>query len=330
MSSISSENILLIGAGPMAASYHAVLRKMNLDFLVLGRGKESAQKFFTQTGTQPTTGSLNDQISDLEFKAKTAIVAVNAQYLSDVCKQLMEIGISKILVEKPAALDKEELEDLCSYQARYNTEIYIGYNRRFFSSVEKAREIIKTDGGLLSVKFDFSEPARRIAKLDKPQRELLTWFYGNSSHIVDLAFHFFGVPVTLEANKTGAISWHPNGAVFSGFAMNENKTHMSWTANWSSPGRWGVELLTLERRLILQPIEKLRVQSHENFNEIEIDINDSLDQEFKPGLYKQVEAFLQNNPDKKLPTLQTHQKFFKYYELVRTGGSLMPDRVSES
>lgn len=322
MDALHNETLLLIGAGPMAQAYHAVLKNMKMNFVVLGRGETSAKSFFEQTGIMPTTGELVTQLANLTSTPKAAIVAVNAQYLTDVCKQLMENGVTHILVEKPATLDRAELEALCACQIKYNATIYIGYNRRFMSSVERAREIISEDGGLVSIKFDFSEPSRRIAKLEKPERELLTWFYGNSSHVVDLAFHFFGTPNVLEATATGSVSWHPDGAVFAGFARNEKQTIMSWSANWLSPGRWGMELLTPERRLIMQPLEKLRIQTHENFNETDVEIDDSLDSQFKPGLYKQVEAFLKNDLNPNLPTLQYHQKLFEFYELVRTGKSL--------
>jgi hypothetical protein len=174
----------------------------------------------------------------------------------------------------------------------------------------------------LSVKFDFSEPSRRIAQIAKPQRELDTWFYGNSSHVIDLAFHFFGAPVALHGTVSGSVSWHPAAGMFAGHARNAQDAVMSWHANWLAPGRWGMEIMTPENRLIFQPLEKLRVQSHRSFDEVPEVLDDVQDVAFKPGLMRQVRAFLYGEMADRLPTLQAHAAAMRYYDLVRTGGVL--------
>ncbi|RYE75797.1 MAG: hypothetical protein EOO74_09475 [Myxococcales bacterium] len=189
---MSSSEVLLVGAGPMAIAYAHVLKEMGRELVVLGRGAESAAAFAEATGVQPSTGDLGDQLVARGSLPEEAIVAVNAMYLADVTITLMNAGCRRILVEKPAALDEAELRSLVEAAESTGTELRVGYNRRFLSSVIAARQMIEEDGGVLSAKFDFSEPSRRIATLPKPQRELDTWFYGNSSHVVDLAFNLAG------------------------------------------------------------------------------------------------------------------------------------------
>lgn len=312
-------DLLLVGAGNMAADYVVVLTALGIRPTVFGRGAVSAARFAERTGLSVGTGQLEAQIAAAGALPDTAIVAVNALHLAEVTTTLVENGVKRILVEKPGALDRAELDGVVEVSARNEAEVVLGYNRRFIASVIAADRMIAEDGGVLSVKFDFSEPARRIATLDKPQREFDTWFYGNSSHVVDLAFHFFGQPVALDAQVAGEAAWHKAAGIFSGTARNAGGALMSWHANWIAPGRWGVEVMTPERRLILQPIEKLRVQSHAGFAEEDIPLDDAEDRDFKPGLMKQVRAFLTGNGAGRLQTLAGHAAYFPCYEDIRTG-----------
>ena len=316
----SNSKVLLVGAGKMAIDYAKVLRALGHPLVVLGRGSSSASAFEAATGMKPTLGPLEVQLAAVEDRPSTAIVAVNAMHLAEVTTTLLNFGVRRILVEKPAVLDLFEATSLIRAAGSAEADVFVAYNRRFMASTLRAREIIAEDGGVVSIKFDFSERSRSIALLGKPQRELETWFYGNSTHVVDLAFHFFGPPQTLSADIAGGISWHPAAGVFTGSARNAQASLMSWHANWMSPGRWGIEILTPERRLILQPLELLRVQSHTGFDETPEALDDALDRAFKPGLMRQVRAFLYDEMADRLTRLADHANAMQYYDIIRTGG----------
>lgn len=318
----TNDRILLVGAGNMAQVYAKVLQALDFEFLALGRGKNSAESFAKATGVAPTTGPLEQQLVAMKHVPETAIVAVNAMHLSGVAITLMKCGVKRLLLEKPGALDLAEMATLTKAVADHGAKVFVGYNRRFMASTRRAQEMIAEDGGVSSIKFDFSEPARRIAKLGKPERELDTWFYGNSSHVVDLAFHLFGDPVELSAQVSGALDWHPTAAVFGGWARNASDALMTWHANWSGPGRWGVEVMTPERRIIMQPLEKLEVQTHASFAEAAIDVDDADDLKFKPGVKSQVTRFLTGTGPDVLPTLAEHAARMQYFEKVRSGGGM--------
>lgn len=313
-------NVLLVGAGGMAVAYAKVLEAMNIVPVVLGRGVASAEKFTAQTGVAAQAGVLGEQLANISTDVP-AIVTVNAHALAEVTGQLLDHGIKRILVEKPAALDVTEMSILLAKARAAQAEVYVAYNRRFLSSVTEADRIISEDGGLVSLRFDFSEPARRIGALGKHPRELNTWFYGNSTHVIDLAFHFFGPPEALETHVAGqnGVAWHPDAGVFVGFGHRADQATIAWHANWVSPGRWGMEILTKERRLILQPLEKLRVQTHENFAEVEIVLADDDDQHFKPGVLRQTRAFLEGIDKGRLVALEHHAENMNFYEAIRTG-----------
>ncbi len=66
----------------------------------------------------------------------------------------------------------------------------------------------------------------------------------------------------------------------------------SYHADWEAPGRWGVEVLTRKRRLVFRPMEQLQVVPLGSVRLENVELDDSMDKEFKPGLFMQAKAFL--------------------------------------
>jgi hypothetical protein len=150
---------------------------------------------------------------------------------------------------------------------------------------------------------------------------LNNWFLANSSHVVDLAFHLGGPPASVDARVTGTLDWHPAGATFAGSGRTERGALFSYLADWSAPGRWGVEIRTPKRRLILQPLESLKIQEHGSFTVREVPPDD-LDTRFKPGLYRQMKAFLSDRPETTaLPSMSEHVRAVREHFLPLIGGT---------
>lgn len=318
--------VLLIGAGNMAIAYAKVLQAMGIVPTVFGRGTVSAKAFQDATRIPVITGTLAEQLANLAQPVADyhTIVTVNTQHLAAVTQTVIAHGGTRILVEKPAALDVAETDQLLAAATAAQAMVYVAYNRRFLSSVIAADRMIAEDGGVVSLRFDFSEPSRRIATLKNPTREFETWFYGNSTHVIDLAFYLFGTPVSLNAHVSGAgrVPWHPQSSVFAGFGTGQDGATLAWHSNWAAPGRWGLEVMTAERKLILQPLEKLRVQTHDGFAETEVDLEDqdAGHAGLKPGVWGQTRAFLFTEQAARLISLQDHAARMDCFECIRTGG----------
>lgn len=319
------EPILLAGTGAMAAAYAKVLQAQGQPFIVVGRGAERAHAFAAEWNVPVTHGALADQLAAMPQVPKTAIVAVSANSLASASATLAQHGVQRLLIEKPAALSSAEAKMLHVQLRTTGAQAFVAYNRRFYAAAETARRIIAEDGGAVSCKFDFTEAVRRIEALNKPADELAGWFYGNSTHVVDLAFFLAGTPTHLVAESRGGLAWHPSGAVFTGHGSTDKGAAFSYHANWLSPGRWGVEVMTKARRLVLQPMEKLSCQTHDSFalNPVEIDEADDL--AYKPGVYRQTAAFLAGKPDDRLLTLDEQMELFAIYDCIRDGGTYSND-----
>lgn len=310
----NSSSILLVGAGPMAIEYAKVLKKLQLNFLVIGRGEESAKKFTEATGHSVATGGVEKFLQSTSVYPKQAIVAVSEEQLGKIALLLLKSEIKSLLVEKPAGLDFEEIKKVEKAALLKKADVFVAYNRRFYASVNQALKIIKQDQGVLSIFFDFSEPNYRIAPLIKGPGVKENWFLHNSTHVVDMAFFLAGTPKKLYTFRTGRLPWHSRGAIFSGAGITNKNSIFSYHANWKGPGRWGVELVTINHKLIFRPLEKLQVQKLGTFEIIDADIDDQLDQDFKPGIYKEVKSFLGNKQN--LCKISEQVENLKYYQKI--------------
>jgi predicted dehydrogenase len=289
----------LIGSGPMAEAYAAVLQAQSVPFRVIGRSRASAEAFHKGTGLLVHEGGLKTALATLAAP-KLAILAVGVEQLALTARQLLAAGCRRLLLEKPGALTNAELQTLYAAAQSKRAQVWIAYNRRFYASVQQLRQLVATDGGITSAVFEFTEWSHRIRDLQKAPGVKEHWLLGNSTHVIDLAFHFIGLPAQgqWQAWHSGSLNWHPASARFHGAGVSERGIPFSYQADWEAPGRWGVELLTRRNRYLLRPMESLQAIPLGSVEAQPIDLEDDLDRQFKPGLFRQCEAFLGAQPDR--------------------------------
>lgn len=289
-------SLWLIGAGPHAREYAKVLMHMHIPFEVIGRGEVSAIEFQSFLGKSANTRGLEVELA-LHGAPVQAIVAASFDQLSSVASTLIKAGTRRILLEKPAALNLTDIQALNQLAADKGAQVWVAYNRRFYASTSLARELIIEDGGATSCLFEFTEWSHTIEPMALPEITKAAWMIANSSHVADLAFHLCGAPAEWQAWQSGEMTWHPASARFCGAGLTDRGILFSYHADWDAPGRWGVEVLTRKRRFIFRPMETLQV-SHVGSTKVEpVLLDDSLDLNFKPGLYRQTQAFLAGKPE---------------------------------
>ena len=290
-------SILLVGAGPIAIAYARVLAAMGRSFITVGRSDSSAERFAAQTGVMPLTGGLAGHVSGGAMASVThAVVAVPIPELARAVALLVDHGIKNILVEKPAGASRAEISALAREVRLSGASIFVAYNRRYFASTAAARQLIEEDGGVTSFHVEFTERVARMKLEAWSPTVLANWFFANSSHVVDLAFHLGGRPCELSGSVQGGLDWHPSGAVFHGSGRTLNGATFTWHANWLSGGNWGIDLRTRRRRIVMQPLESIQIQGPLDNALQPMIIDDSRDRDFKPGFYGQVSAFLSERP----------------------------------
>lgn len=314
----SCQEVVLIGTGPMAIEYARVLKSLGVQIVAVGRGEASAQKFESETGVVPVTGGVEVWAQKNRGKLpSTAIVACGEKWIGVAARALMVAGVRKLLLEKPGGFDVQDITQVHECARNEMAQVFVGYNRRFYASVKAARDIIVEDGGVTSFNFEFTEWSHVISGLNKEEGVKEQWFLSNSTHLIDLAYFLGGRPVDWQAYVAGTLDWHPQAAVFAGAGRSELGALFSYQANWLSPGRFGLDVLTRKRRLIFRPIEKLQVQNIGSVAINPVEIEDALDCTYKPGLYRQTEAFLSGKVGDCLPTLASQVSMLPYYMKMR-------------
>ena len=308
---ISAEKVLLIGTGYMAQEYAKVLLALGVEFTVIGRSERGCVNFKEKTGIDAIPGGISQYLSTVEKVSlpRKAINAASIESLAGSSIDLLNHGVSDILLEKPGALNKEEFNKLHAVSKQKSANVYIAYNRRFYASTLAAQKMIDEDGGVSSFNFDFTEWAHKIEKLGLGEQVLSSWLIANSSHVIDMAFFLGGKPRELSCYAGGNIQWHQPGSKFYGAGISETGAPFSYQADWSSAGRWALYIMTAKRKLIFCPLEGLSVMEKGSVAIKQIAIEDSLDNKFKPGLYKQVERFL-SKQEGRLCTIDEHSNMF--------------------
>lgn len=316
--------ILLLGTGEMAAEYVKVLLSMGMDkkeIQVVGRSQTRAELFSREYGVSCRWGGTPALLAIPAYER--AIVAVSHLQLPETTLILLEKGCKSILLEKPGALYQLQLRELQDSAARGNAQIYVAFNRRFYSSINAVRDIIAEDGGLLSCNFDFTEIEDFILK-DRTSKSLsdevlARWGIVNSFHVIDLFLHLAGLPTCWTHQHGGGLSWHPGAAVFCGSGTTDRGVFFSYLATWGGAGRWRVELTTPYRKLILCPLEKLAIQSKGHFELREFDLGFQ-PPGLKPGIRGQLEAFFSSSPslphDHRLCSIDEALRHFSVAETI--------------
>jgi predicted dehydrogenase len=290
---LSNKEVWVVGAGPMAIDHVRVLQHLKITPTVIGRGEASAKKFEDQTGISVERGGLRKFLNKRKPSKKTFIViAVGSEALMPSLLEFTKLDFARILVEKPAAISIEELLENEESLRRIQDKVFVAYNRRFYDSVKKARQLITDDGGLTSMHFEFTEWSHRIEPLIKAKGVKENWFFANSTHVIDLAFYLAGMPRKLVAfHEKGNLDWHKN-SFYSGAGITENDVVFSYEANWESAGSWSIILKTAKRKLILNPLETLKTVARGSLI-IENSDLEHAEKNLKEGLFEMHLDFLQ-------------------------------------
>lgn len=308
------KKVWLIGTGLMGKEYARVLRACeDVEYTAIGRGETSAAGFESETGHRAVRGGLERFLETGPELPDAAIVAVGVEALSDTAERLMRYGVKRILLEKPGVGYPAEIESLSDTADRTGSNVVLAYNRRFYSSVLKAEEIIREDGGVSSFCFEFTEWSHVIGGLNKNEATFRNWFIANSTHVVDTAFFLGGYPEELVAFHRGGLPWHPASSVFSGAGVSDRGALFSYHADWEAPGRWVIEILTKKHRLYFKPMESLQIQQIGSVAVTPVEVDNRLDTEFKPGFYLQARAFLDGDSTRFCTLAEQRRNIEKYY-----------------
>lgn len=311
------QTVWIIGAGALSSVYVDVLRDLGYDPLVIGRGPDQATKLAEEKQVRVIHGGLEAFLTTQPALPLAACVVVGVEALAQTTCLLVDYGVRDILCEKPGALNEASLQRLAENVSKAQVRCIIGYNRRCYAATQTARAMLMEDGGVTSFSFEFTEWSDRLRDLKKAPGVLESFGLGNSSHVMDLAFFLGGWPRELTTHVKGedTLPWHPNGSAFAGSGVSTKGAVFSYIANWDAPGRWGVEVMSRNLRMVFRPMEELHVIRRGSVTIEKVDIDDEIDIRFKHGMHLQLECFMAKRDDD-LCTLEDQLRNWPVYAAI--------------
>ena len=145
-------NILIIGAGPISIDYAKVIDALNVKYVIFQRSSSNKKV--------PDNFNLikRDSIKDLDLNEFTHIInCVDLENQAKVNFFLLQNSNAKILSEKPGFIFEADYLKALNLSKEIKSNFFVAYNRRFFQSVIKLKELSELDGGITSMHFEFTE-----------------------------------------------------------------------------------------------------------------------------------------------------------------------------
>lgn len=314
---MTTPRVALIGAGPMARAYGHALVELGADVVVVGRGEASARAFADDVGMDVLTGGLEAN-AEAVAACSHAIIATPVPVLSGQAVRAVELGVGRVLVEKPAGLDHADVFALSAAAREAGAEVFVAYNRRFYASVREAKRCIAADGGATSFRFEISEWASRVGDSPNTDEVKRAWFLANSTHVVDMAFFLGGHPKSIVGRTSGTVGWH-SPSVFVGHGETQGGALFSYHGDWGAAPRWMVEICTAGHTYMFNPLEGLKVRTGAGFAVEEVELGTDDDTRFKPGILRQTESFLAGDREGGLLSIHDHERHVREIYLPMLG-----------
>ena len=120
--------VLLVGCGPHALHYAKVLSSLGTDYVVVGRGEASAKDFERTAQKTAIRGGLDAFLKGYKGEAITeCIVCLPVSTLVSASLTLINFGIKRLLVEKPAGINAFETYRLADAASKSALQVYVAY-----------------------------------------------------------------------------------------------------------------------------------------------------------------------------------------------------------
>jgi hypothetical protein len=290
----------VIGYGNMGKQYVKALRALGVQHIrVCSRSHGPLEELRSTTGVEAVAGGF-ERLQCHPKRNELGIVATPTTSLVAAAERLASLGFRQLLIEKPVSLWSSEIEQLAETLERAGVEAACAYNRVAYPSFHEVRARTAREGEITSCTYTFTEMVRPDWTEHFPPEELARWGIANSLHPISMAHGLIGWPATWSGHRSGAIPWHPSGAIFVGSGISDRGIPFAYHADWGSKGRWSVEVHTRVASYRLCPLEKVfrRISPTSDWEEVPIT---SFAPDVKAGFVEQVASMLDSRIRKSIP-----------------------------
>tara|TARA_B100001250_G_scaffold407433_1_gene428184 strand:+ start:2692 stop:3624 length:933 start_codon:yes stop_codon:yes gene_type:complete len=299
--------IAIIGAGVMATKYLEVLSSNKTVSLegIFSRTFSKAEILKNKFNIKNNSVSINNLYKDT--KADIVIVTVPGDHMVKSCIELLNFSW-KIFIEKPPGLNFKEFKYLLNISKNKKKKIYVGMNRRYFSSTLNLLKKVESDKGFRSIQIFDQQDTKIEKKKGRSKKIIKYWMYANSIHLIDY------ISILARGNPIKINVIYKDDKEVNCFIKFSSKDIVSYVCRWNKPGPWQVKISTNNSYYELNPLEVLKIRSKESKEYLSFDISKD-DKKYKTGIKLQVDdlinVFLKKK--NKLPHLQ---KMYKTMSLI--------------
>ena len=298
------KKIAFIGCGKISHFHADVLLHLGCEIVAVAArpNSKNISLFREKYKIQKAYDSYKKMLDNEDIDAIWVTVSWNA--IDEILLPILDYNIP-VFIEKPIALSSKKIKEVINFCNTKNHKIQIGYNRRFYEYVPVVKKMI-TENLLRSIVVEIPEstPFNRI-DLAK------TLWIHNSSHVMDLLFHFVGEYeiINIIKQKTNSSNFYNT---FNGILKTTDNIPIHLIANWNSPTNFGITFYFDDTVLKLNPLEIGKL--YKGFEIIEptkakpirqyqpkiiSDLFCSLPlNKFKPGFLRQAQHFFNLLPEK--------------------------------
>ena len=277
----------LIGAGWVAGQHLDVISAApGIEACgITSRTRLRAEELAAANGNVPVFDTVAEMVQTARPDA--LMVLVSEESMHQVTAEAIGYGLP-LFVEKPAGLTPAENADLAKRAKDAGIPTMVGFNRRFYSVMQRGLEIVLEHGPLLGVMVEGHERFWKIEPVDKWNEHVKDeWIYANSVHTIDL-LRFFGGEVS-DVKSLAHSFKRRTGDQFAAVMELESGAIGQYSAHWWSPGGWRAVLYGDGVTVEFKPLESAR------WTDRAFDVHDiepaDYDVAHKPGFYGQLEAF---------------------------------------
>ena len=279
----------IIGAGVMAKQHLEIISAIEgvEAVAITSRTRSKAEALASEYKIEAVFDDLASMMHGGGLDALMVLVSCEQMYT--VTLEAIGYGLP-LFVEKPAGLLPEENKRLADIASSRGVKTMVGFNRRYYSIFRKGVEMIQAHGPLFGVHVEGHERMWRIREGGKfSKKELNHWIFANSVHTIDL-LRFFGGDIKNIHSIAHRRFGESRGDQFSAVMDFDSGAIGQYSAHWYSPGGWRAVLYGDGVTVEFKPLEKASWMG-KDFVAHEIE-PDEEDVRFKPGLYRQMEAFM--------------------------------------
>lgn len=290
------KKIGIIGFGKIGAKHFEVFKALGHTPICSANRSAPGRRNASAVGIAKTFENYHEMIKTENPDGVICSPSLFSNYA--IAKEIIPYGIP-ILLEKPPGESIEELKALNQLSVKHKTPVMLATNRVWYSVLRNA---IADAGGINQinrVEVQWSEnPNRLVNERGFTHKQALNRNFTNSIHGLSLLHFLSGALQDRDVNLFKGIGKYDYRFELTG--KSKQGTLASFYSSWEVQLPWRLKFQTKVAEYVFQPIENCKKIDFATKKESVIEA-DEFDKRFKPGFYKQAQAFLSVIDSKMVP-----------------------------